>query len=235
MKTLGIIGGLSWFSTTVYYKIINQLTNERLGGSHSARLLLYSADFNDFKVLQEKNDWDKIEQMLTDIALRLQNAGADCIIMATNTPHLVADIVRQKIKVPLLHIAEETAKEIDRQKVYKVGLIGTKFTMENAFFKDRLTNFGIDTLIPDSIDRDFIHASIFNELTKGIFKDETKKKFIDIIAKLKSEGAGGIIFGCTEIALIIKQDDCNLTVFDTTIIHSKAAVDFALSTDLVNK
>jgi aspartate racemase len=182
--------------------------------------------------LKEKNDWDKIEQMLTDISLRLQNAGADCIIMATNTPHLVADIVSKKIKVPLLHIAEETAKEIVRQKVNKVGLLGTKFTMENAFFKDRLTNFGIDTLIPESIDRDFIHASIFNELTKGIFNDETKKKFIDIIAKLKSDGADGIIFGCTEIALLIKQDDCNVTVFDTAIIHSKAAVDFALSTDL---
>ncbi|HEX9651423.1 MAG TPA: aspartate/glutamate racemase family protein [Cyclobacteriaceae bacterium] len=235
MKTLGIIGGLSWFSTTVYYKTINQLTNERLGGSHSARLLLYSVDFNDFKVLQEKNDWGKIEHMLTDIALRLQSAGADCIVMATNTPHLVADIVRQKIKIPLLHIAEETAKEIIRQKINKVGLLGTKFTMENAFFKDRLTKFGINTVIPDSSDRDFIHATIFNEFTKGIFKDETKKKYIDIIAKLKRDGAEGVIFGCTEIGLLITQDDSNITVFDTTAIHSKAAVDFALSTELVTE
>ena len=229
MKTLGIIGGLSWYSTSVYYRTINQLTNQRLGGSHSARIILYSVDFNDIKVLQEKNDWDKIEKTLTDIAQRLQNAGADCILMATNTPHLVADIVRQKIKIPLIHIAEETAKEIVKQKINKVALLGTKFTMENSFFKDRLTKFGIESVIPDSSDRDFIHDSIFNELTKGIFKEETKKKYIDIIAKLKSEGAAGVIFGCTEIALLITQEDSNLLVFDTTAIHSKAAVDFALS------
>lgn len=229
MKTLGIIGGLSWFSTTVYYRTINQLTNQQLGGSHSARLLLYSVDFNDFKILQEQNDWDKIEQMLTDIALKLQNTGADCIVMATNTPHLVADTVRQKIKIPLLHIAEETAKEIVRQQINKVGLLGTKFTMENSFFKDRLTKFGIETIVPDNADRDFIHASIFNELTKGIFKDETKKKYIAIIDNLKTNGADGVIFGCTEIALLINQADSSVTVFDTTAIHSKAAVDFALS------
>ena len=230
MKTLGIIGGLSWFSTSVYYRTINQLTNQQLGGSHSARLLLYSVDFNDFKTLQEKNDWDKIEQMLTDIALRLQNAGADCIVMATNTPHLVADTLRQKIKIPLLHIAEETAKEIVKQKINKVGLLGTKFTMENSFFKDRLAKFGIETIVPDNSDRDFIHDSIFNELTRGIFKDETKKIYIDIIEKLKTGGANGVIFGCTEISLLIKQEDSSITVFDTTAIHSKAAVDFALST-----
>ena len=148
--------------------------------------------------------------------------------MATNTPHLVADTVRQKIKIPLLHIAEETAKEIVRQKINKVGLLGTKFTMENSFFKDRLTKFGIDTIVPDNADRDFIHASIFNELTKGIFKDETKKKYIAIIDNLKTNGADGVIFGCTEIALLINQADSSVRVFDTTAIHSKAAVDFAL-------
>lgn len=234
MKTLGIIGGLSWFSTTVYYRTINQLTNQLLGDSHSAKIILYSVDFNDFRILQEKNDWDSIEKNLTDIAQRLQNAGADCIVMATNTPHLVADIVRQKIKIPLLHIAEETAKEIVSQKVTKVGLIGTKFTMENSFFKDRLSKFGIDTVIPESSDRDFIHASIFNELTKGIFKEETKKKYIGIIEKLKASGAEGVIFGCTEISLLLQQDDCSITVFDTTVIHSEAAVNFALGkpTDL---
>jgi len=168
--------------------------------------------------------------MLTDIALRLQNAGADCIVMATNTPHLVADTLRQKIKIPLLHIAEETAKEIVKQKINKVGLLGTKFTMENSFFKDRLAKFGIETIVPDNSDRGFIHDSIFNELTRGIFKDETKKIYIDIIEKLKTEGANGVIFGCTEISLLIKQEDSSITVFDTTAIHSKAAVDFALST-----
>lgn len=228
MKTLGLIGGLSWFSTTVYYNTINQLTNQILGGSHSARLLLYSVDFNDFKTLQEKNDWEQIEKMLTGIAQRLENAGADSIVMASITTHLVADGIREKIKIPLLHIAEETAKEVVRQKVSKVGLLGTKFTMENPFFRERLSKFGLEPIIPKIADRDFIHTSVFNELTKGIFKVETKKKYLDIIEELFKEGAQGIILGCTEIPLLINQSDCNIIVFDTIAIHSKAAVDFAL-------
>ena len=148
--------------------------------------------------------------------------------MATNTPHLVADIVRTKIKIPLLHIAEETAKEIVNQKISKVALIGTKFTMQHAFFKDRLAKFGLEVVIPDSADQDFIHASIFNELTKGIFKEETKAKYLEIISKLRQEGAQGVIFGCTEMSLLITQSDCPTTIFDTTVIHAKAAVDFAL-------
>lgn len=229
MKTLGIIGGLSWFSTAVYYRTINQLTNERRGGSHSARLLLYSVDFDDFKTLQEKNDWDRIGHMFTDIAMKLQHAGADCIVMATNTPHLVAETIRERINIPLLHIAEETAREINRHHMTKVGLLGTKFTMEHAFFKDRLAKFHIETIVPGDADREFIHASNFNELTRGIFSEETRERYKDIIGKLKSNGAEGVIFGCTEIALLIRQDDTRVTIFDTTAIHSKAAVDFALS------
>ena len=229
MKTIGIIGGLSWFSTTVYYKTINELTNQRLGGSHSARILLYSVDFNDFKTLQEKNDWEGIEKLLTDIAQRLEKAGANCIVMATNTPHLVADIISQKIKIPLLHIAEETAKEITSQKINKVGLIGTKFTMENSFFKNRLAKYDIEAIIPNNSDRDFIHNSIFEELTKGIFKAETKNKYVQIIAELEKQGAKGIIFGCTEISLLLNQTDLSIMLFDTTSIHSRAAVDFALA------
>ena len=229
MKTLGLIGGLSWYSTSVYYKLINQLTNERLGGSHSAKLILYSVDFNDFKILQEKGDWKNIEIMLVDIAMRLERAGADCIVMCTNTPHLVADGIRQKIEIPLLHIAEETAKEIVRQKNKTVGLLGTKFTMENSFFIDRLSKFSITAITPDDADRDFIHASIFNELTKGIFKEETKAKYSEIIQKLEQKGAEGIIFGCTEISLLVQKQDCCLPIFDTTEIHARAAVAFALS------
>jgi aspartate racemase len=232
MKTLGLIGGLSWFSTSVYYKTINQLINERLGGSHSAKLFLYSVDFNEFKTLQEKNDWEQIESMLSGIARRLEDAGADCLVMCTNTPHLVADAIRQKIKIPLIHIAEETAKAIVKQGASKVGLIGTKFTMENSFFKDCLSKFGLEPMIPSGADRDFIHASIFNELTKGIFKEETKNKYLEIIEKLRADGAQGVIFGCTEISLLVNQSDCNVTVYDTTAIHSRAAVDFALSDDL---
>lgn len=229
MKTLGLIGGLSWFSTSVYYRLINQLTNERLGASHSARLLLYSVDFNDFRVLQEKGEWGEVERMMIDIAKKLENAGAECIVMCTNTPHLIADALREKLQVPLLHIAEETAKAIVQEGLGRIALLGTRFTMENSFFKDRLSKFGLETLIPDSQGREFIHASIFNELTKGIFKVETKAKYLEIIDQMAQSGAEGVIFGCTEISLLINQADCRIKVFDTTSIHAKSAVDFALS------
>lgn len=229
MKTLGLIGGLSWLSTAVYYKTINQLVNERLGGKHSAKLFLYSLDFAEYKKHQAENDWKQIEKMLSGTAVRLENAGADCIVLCSNTPHLLADTIRQSVQIPFIHIAEETAKVIVKQEVSRVGLIGTKFTMENSFFKDRLSNYGIETSIPSGEDRDFIHASISNELQKGIFKEETKKRYLEIIEKLCGNGAQGIILGCTEIPLLINQSDFNIPVFDTTEIHSIAAVDFALS------
>ena len=178
MKTIGLIGGLSWYATSVYYKTLNQLTNQRLGSSHSSKLLLFSVDFEEFSLLQDAGDLDAVEKMLSGIAIQLEDAGADCIVMCANTVHLVADTIRQKIRIPLLHSAEETAREIVSQKINKVALLGTKFTMENAFFKDRLSQLGIDTIIPDEADKDYIHASIFNELTKGLFKDDTKNKYI---------------------------------------------------------
>jgi aspartate racemase len=229
MKTLGLIGGLSWYSTTVYYRTINQLTNERLGSSHSAKLILFSVDFEEFRILQNKGDWNAVEKMLSDVAIQLENAGADCIVMCTNTPHLVADTIRQKIKIPLLHIAEETAKEIVSQKINKVGLLGTKFTMENSFFRDRLSQFGIESIVPDDADKDYIHDSIFNELTRGFFKDDTKIKYLEIIDKLKNDGAKGVVFGCTEFSILINSSECSIPIFDTTEIHSKAAANFALS------
>lgn len=228
MRTLGLIGGLSWLSTSVYYRTINQLVNERLGGSHSAKLLLYSVDFNEYKKYQSKNDWEQIERILSGIAGLLENAGADCILLCSNTPHLVAGSIREKVRIPFLHIAEETAKAVVKKGISKVGLIGTKFTMENSFFKDRLSNYGLETFIPTGEDRNFIHASISNELQKGIFKDETKEQYLIIIEKLREKGAQGVILGCTEIPLLINQADSNLPVFDTTAIHSRAAVDFAL-------
>ena len=229
MKTLGLIGGLSWYSTSVYYRTINQLVNERLGSSHSAKLILFSVDFEEFRLLQNVGNWDGVEKMLSDIALKLEKMGADCIVMCTNTPHLVADTIRQKIKIPLLHIAEETAKEIVNQKIDKVALLGTKFTMENSFFKDRLSQYGIETVVPDDTDKDYIHSSIFNELTRGHFKDETKKTYLKIIDKLKRNGAKGVVFGCTEFSILINPDECSIPIFDTTAIHSKAAADFALA------
>jgi aspartate racemase len=229
MKTLGLIGGLSWYSTIVYYRTINQLTNERLGSSHSAKLILFSVDFEEFRILQNEGNWNAVEKMLSDIAIQLENVGADCIVMCTNTPHLVADTVRQKVKIPLLHIAEETAKEIVSKKINKVGLLGTKFTMENSFFKDRLLQFGIESIVPDDPDKAYIHASIFNELTRGFFKDDTKTRFLDIIDKLKKGGAKGVVFGCTEFSILFNPADCSIPIFDTTTIHSKAAADFAFS------
>jgi aspartate racemase len=229
MKTLGLIGGLSWYSTSVYYKIINQLTNQRLGSSHSSKLILFSVDFEEFRLLQNAGNWDGVEKMLSDIANQLESLGADCIVMCTNTPHLVADTIRQKIKIPLLHIAEETAKEIVSHSIHKVGLIGTKFTMENAFFKERLSQFGIDTIVPGEADQDYIHAAIFNELTRGFFKDSTKIKFLEIVDRLKSAGAKGVVFGCTEFSILINPTECSVPIFDTTSIHAKAAVDFAIN------
>lgn len=229
MKTLGLIGGLSWFATSIYYKTINQLVSERLGDSHSAKLFLYSVDFNEINTLQEKNDLQQIEVILSEIAQKLENAGVDCLVMCANTPHLFADAIRQKIQIPLIHIVEETAKVIVEQRVERIGLIGTKFVMEHPFYKDRLEKLGLKTLIPDDEDRDFIHTTIFNELTKGDFKDETKNRYLEIIEKLRAAGAQGVIFGSTEISLFINQSDCNITVFDTTEIHSRAAVDFVLS------
>ncbi len=229
MKTLGLIGGLSPYSTSVYYTTINRLVNERLGASNSAQLLLYSVNFNDFKTLQEKNDWSQIGNKIACIAEQLEAAGAECIVICANTPHLVADHVKQKINVPLLHIVDETAKEIVRLGGGKVGLVGTKHTMENSFFRDGLSRFGIESIIPDDAERAFIHNSIINELTKGIFKDETKNRYIEIFGKLKQNGAESVIFGCTEISLLVKPSESGITVFDTAAIHCRAAAEFALS------
>ncbi|MBD2757228.1 aspartate/glutamate racemase family protein [Spirosoma validum] len=229
MKTLGLIGVLSWYATSVYYTTLNQLANQRLGNSHSSKLLLFSVDFDEFRVLQEVGDWDAVENMLSGIAIQLEKAGADCIVLCANTVHLVADTIRQKIKIPLLHSAEETAKEIVSQNMHKVALLGTKFTMDNPFFKDRLSQFGITTIVPDEADKEYVHASIFNELTKGLFKDETKDNYIEIIDKLKSGGAEGVVFGSAEFSILLNATDCSIPIFDTIAIDSKAAVDFALA------
>ena len=181
MKTLGLIGGLSWYSTIVYYRTINQLTNERLGSSHSAKLILFSIDFEEFRILQNKGDWNAVEKILSDIAIQLENAGADCIVMCTNTPHLVADTVRQKIKIPLLHIAEETAKEIVSKKINKIGLLGTKFTMEMDFYRNKLEEYGLEVLIPQKQEtRDYIQRTIKEELGIGFINPATKKNYISI-------------------------------------------------------
>ena len=228
MKTLGLIGGTSWLSAADYYKIINQEINKQLGGLNSAKLFLYSLNYEEFKPSADPSEWERIAIQLTDISTRLETAGAECIILCANTPHMVADNIQKNISIPLIHIAEVTAKAIVQQKIKTVALLGTKFTMEQSFFKDKLTNAGITALIPNEPDRAFIHDSIFNELGKGIFTEATKQKYLNIINKLIEEGAEGVIFGCTEIPMLIKEDECTVPVFDTLMIHAKAAAKFAL-------
>lgn len=229
MKTIGIIGGISWHSTAIYYKMINELVQARLGGSNAARLLLHSINYNDFKVLQENNNWQQIEKMLTGIAIQLQNAGADCIMISCNAAHIVADELARKINVPFLHIAEATAEEIQKQGISYVALTGTKFTMENTFFSDRLSANNIQTLLPEKSDREFIHSFILNELSKGIINPKTKARFIEIIHCLKSAGADAVILGCTELGMLINPSEVQVKIFDTTDVHCRKSVKFALS------
>lgn len=229
MKTIGIIGGLTWLSTVEYYRTINQMVQERLGGVEAAELILYSLNFAEIKKLTEDDHWDEISHLVSAIAQKLQLAGADCIIIGANTMHRIADEVQMSIQIPLIHIAEETALSIKKTGCKTVALLGTKYTMQLPFYKDKLTEHGISTLIPDEDDIAFINTAIYEEMGKGLFLPETKKRFLEIIHRLTDQGAEGIILGCTEIPLLINPEDSPLPVFDTMLIHSKAAVDFALS------
>ncbi len=229
MKTLGLIGGTGWVSTVEYYRIINQQVNKRLGGLSSAKILLYSVNQQEFKPATQPAELNEFAKFLTEIAKRLETAGAECLLLCANTPHMAADILQKNIGIPLIHIAEATAKVIIKQGFRKVGLLGTKMTMEQIFYKDRLAKFGITSIIPDETQREYIHRTIMTELEKAILRDETRKRYLEIIDGLAQKGAEGIILGCTEIPLLIKQSNCKIPVFDTTEIHAMAAVEFALS------
>jgi aspartate racemase len=228
MKTLGLIGGTSWVSTVDYYRLINQQVNKKLGGLNSAQILLYSVNFAEFLPPADATGWERVANSLSDVAVKLQNAGAQGLVICANTMHLPADTIQQRIDIPIIHIATATVKEIAKHKIKTVGLLGTKITMEQSFFIDKLRQAGIQTLIPNDAERDFIHASIFNELTKDIFTDETRQGYVAIIKKLIDKGAEGIILGCTEIPMLLKPGDCPVPAFDTTLIHATAAVEFAL-------
>lgn len=227
MKTIGLIGGSTWVSTADYYKTINQLTNQLLGGSHSAAILMYSLKFHEFRVLVEEGRFDEVKELLCSIALNLEKGGAECLLICANTPHMFAEVIQEKIKIPLIHIADATAAEINQKNLKTVALLGTKPTMEQDFYKNKLAQYGIATLIPDEEDRIFINETIFNEFSKEIFTESTKQRYLEIIYKLRDQGAEGAILGCTEIPILIKQEDCDIPVFDTMYIHSKAAVKYA--------
>ncbi|MDP1677267.1 MAG: aspartate/glutamate racemase family protein [Bacteroidota bacterium] len=230
MKTIGLIGGTTWISTVDYYRAVNEMVNERLGHAHSARCLLYSFNFQDISDHINRRDWESVGREFLSAAKTLERAGADCILFCANTAHVAADLVRRSISVPLIHIGEATLAEVQKRGITKkIGLLGTRYTMEMDFIKEKFIAENIEVLIPGPDEREFIHHSIFDELGKNILKESTKQRYQDIMASLASQGAEGIILGCTEIPLLIKQSDVALPVFDTTLIHAKAAVDFALS------
>lgn len=230
MKTIGMIGGMSWESTTEYYKIINETVKEQLGGLHSAKIWMYSVDFAEFEEQQRLAKWRESTDIMIDIAHRLEAAGADFLIICTNTMHKMADEIQDQIKIPILHIADATASIIKAQKINKIGLLGTRFTMEEDFYAGRLTHrHGFEVLIPDPPDREIIHRVIYAELCLGIIREESHIQFIRIMEELVQQGAEGIILGCTEISLLIQPDDSRVPLFDTTQIHATAAAKFALA------
>ncbi len=230
MKTIGLIGGMSWESSIEYYRIINETVRERLGGFHSARSVMYSVDFAEIEVLQKEARWEEATRLMVDAAHHVERGGADFILICTNTMHWMAEEVQRKTNIPLLHIADATAERIREQSLRKIGLLGTRFTMEENFYKGRLSEkHGLEVIVPDQDGREVIHDVIFGELVLGIIRPASKTKYLKIIDDLVEKGAEGIILGCTEIALLVGQGDVHIPVFDTTYIHATAAVEMALA------
>lgn len=230
LKTIGLVGGMSWESTQEYYRIINQHVKEKAGGFHSAKIVLYSVDFEEVESRQHQGRWEELTALMIDAAQRVERAGAECLLICTNTMHLMADPVQDSIRIPLLHIVDVTADAVKARGFGRVGLLGTRFTMEKDFYKGRLQKkHGLEVLVPEEKDRGLIHAILYDELCLGKINDASKQVFQKIIAKLKHGGAQGIILGCTEIPLLVKQEDYEIPLFDTTTLHAEAAVDFALS------
>ncbi len=231
MKTIGILGGMSWHSTELYYKLINEGVQQKLGGLHSASILMASVDFADMEELQRNNEWEKASQILANLALKLQQAGADCIVIATNTMHISVPLIEQSISIPLLHIADATADAILNRGYTTTGLLGTRFTMQMDYYRERLINKGIRVLIPDESGCQQVNDIIYNELCYGDIREHSRQAYLQIIDDLHSKGAECIIEGCTEITLLVKQEDTPVKLFDTTAIHAQAAVGFALQDD----
>lgn len=229
MKTIGLIGGMSWESTVDYYRYLNEGVKESLGGLNSAEILLYSYNFSEVEVMQHSGDWDELTKNMVDKAIKLKEAGADMIAICTNTMHRMAPSIEKTVNIPLIHIADATGSIIKESKQKKVALLGTAFTMNGDFYKGRIKEkFDIEVVVPNEEDKKTVHNIIYNELCKGIIKEESKSKYIEIIEKLAKEGAEGVILGCTEIPLLIKTGDTSIPVYDTTKIHSDAILKEAL-------
>ena len=229
MKTIGLLGGMSWESTVTYYQIINQTIQAELGGLHSAKCLLYSVDFDQVEQCQAAGDWARSAEILIEGAQALWRGGADFLVICTNTMHKVAQEITQAVPLPLLHIAQATALELQAAGITRVGLLGTRYTMEQDFYKKVLLEGGIDVLIPSREEIPFVHDVIYQELCRGILSDVSRRGYLDIIQRLADAGAQGIILGCTEIGLLIHQTDTEIPIFDTTLIHARQAARLALA------
>ena len=228
LKTIGLIGGMSWESTVTYYKIINETIKEKLGGLHSAKCILYSVDFQEIEECQANSNWEKSGEILGEAANNLERAGADFIVICTNTMHKVINQIKEKISIPILHIAEMTAEKILEKGLKNIALLGTKYTMEQDFYKSKLIEKGINVIIPDKNDIEIINEVIYDELCLGTINSDSKKKFLEIVDKLRNKGAEGIILGCTEIGLLIKNEDTDVPLFDTAIIHAEQAAIYSI-------
>jgi aspartate racemase len=230
MKTIGLLGGMSWESTVEYYQIINEEVKKRLGGTHSAKIIMNSVDFFEIEALQHENDWDQLDRLMIDASKQIERAGADCLVICTNTMHKSVPAIEKEISIPIIHIADATAEKIKENGLHQIGLLGTRFTMEQDFYKGRLVNnFDLDVVIPEEPGLTQVHDIIYNELVLGEIHESSRKQYLEIIKNLMNKEAEGIILGCTEIGLLVKQEDTSVPVFDTTEIHAIAAVDFALS------
>jgi len=230
MKTIGLIGGMSWESSIEYYRIINQEARKRLGGLHSAECIMFSFDFAEIEALQMAGDWDGATQRMVQAAKQVEQGGGECIVICTNTMHKMAQDVQHAVDIPLIHIADATAKVIQDDGIKTIGLLGTRFTMEQDFYKGRMIDhFGLNVLTPDDAGRDIVHQIIYDELVVGEIKDESRQQYQAVINDLQASGAEGVILGCTEIGLLIKPEHSVLPVFDTTYLHAVAAVEWALA------
>jgi aspartate racemase len=229
VKTIGLIGGMSWESSIEYYRIINETTKAKLGGLHSAKSIMVSVDFAAIEILQYQGKWGEAAQILIDAAKNLENGGADFIVLCTNTMHKVADDIQASVKIPLLHIADSTAQLVKDSGIKQIGLLGTRFTMEEEFYKGRLSQkYGLTVNVPNAQEREIVHRIIYDELVMGEIRQHSKEQYIGIIEQMVDHGAEGIILGCTEIGLLIHRQDSRVPLFDTTRIHAEAAVDYAL-------